>query len=90
MVRFAPLLIFACVVLSASAETPLQVDITEAVKCPDEEKAAKSDKVSWRWWGRRCWSFILLGFLSSVTSVLNCISNVKAAVLHGAQKAHDK
>jgi hypothetical protein len=26
-------------------ESPLQVDVTKAVKCPDQEKAAKSDKV---------------------------------------------
>ena len=43
MLRLLIILHFAALI--SGKEIPLQVDVTKAVKCPDEEKAAKSDKV---------------------------------------------
>ncbi len=41
-------------------ESPLQVDVTKAVKCPDQEKAAKSDKVIFLAFFVRFYAFINL------------------------------
>jgi len=44
--KISLILYFGTILFRESAGLPLQVDVTKAIKCPEEEKATKSDKVS--------------------------------------------